>query len=249
MNFFTPEFLDLHNETEQLTRQAKVSFFKVEHLDIIYQTAVINGYNTSLESCTCADFCLREKPCKHMYRLANELKLFSFKKERSRRLIANFKNGYANNWKFIVRPCNYSNLDIIEQMLLAPKEKRGKNSKKIPTLTQGKIYNFERGEVFYDNDAAYSEEWGIALEKINVALRIDSATNSSAFREVVLKEDKFVNVLLPIYGIVNFSVYKPNPEHSKMEKIESYSCRQDEFVYLLKDGIFADLNGEYQRII
>ena len=37
--------------------------------------AVINGYNVTLTSCTCRDFAMRQLPCKHMYKLAQELNI------------------------------------------------------------------------------------------------------------------------------------------------------------------------------
>ena len=206
-------------------------------------------YEVSLESCTCMDFKMRRLPCKHMYKLAKELKLFVNKNERSRELIADFTNGYAYGWRFIVRPCNYSSLDIMWQSLLAEGEKRGKNSKKEIVLTQGKLYNFQRGCVFYDNIEAYTGVWYDALQKINFCLQVDSVTESVDVRPIVVWEDnKFVRRQDPIYGVVNFSVYSPNAEKTGLEKIKNFSCQQDEFVSLLKTGEFADENGEIQNL-
>lgn len=44
-------------------------------------------YHTTLTSCTCPDFKERNVPCKHMYRLANELGYFSLYKEEEKELI------------------------------------------------------------------------------------------------------------------------------------------------------------------
>ena len=48
---------------------------------------------------------------------------------------------------------------------------------------------------------------------------------------------------------VTFSVYKPNAERTKVEPISSYTCRQNEFVNLLKTGSFADENGELITVL
>lgn len=251
MNFFSPEFEELHNEEEQLLRQDKSSKVEMANVKKKTQTGITKygDYEVSLESCTCMDFQMRSLPCKHMYKLANKLNLFINKSERSRELIADFSKGYADGWRFVVRPCNYASLDIIWQSLLAQDEKRGKNSKKELTLTQSNLYNFQQGFVFYDDIAAYNDIWSDALEKINFCLQIDSATESIAARPIVgWEDDKFIRRQKPIYGRVDFSVYKPNVERTQLEKIKSYSCRQDEFVSLLQTGHFEDVNGELQTL-
>lgn len=251
MNFFSPEFEELHNDEEQLLRQD--NSFKVEMANVRKKAQTgrtkYGDYEVSLESCTCMDFQMRQLPCKHMYKLANELKLFINKSERSRELIADFSKGYADGWRFVVRPCNYASLDIILQNRLVGGEKRGKNSKKELTLTQGNLYNFQRGVIFYDNMAAYDGVWDDALKKINLCLQIDSVTESIDVRPIIVwEENRFVRRQAPIYGMVNFSLYKPDAERTRLEKIKSFSCRQDEFVSLLKTGEFADENGEIQTL-
>ena len=250
MDFFSPEFVELHNDEEQLRRQDESS--KVEMERVAKKTQIgrtkYGDWVVSLESCTCKDFQTRQLPCKHMYKLAKELKLFVNKNERSRKLIADFANGYADGWKFIVRPCNYSALDIISQSVLAEGEKRGKNSKKEPCLTQGSLYNFQRGSIFYDNLAAYTDIWGDALKKINFCVQIDAVSESFAVQTVGWADGHLVRTPEPIYGVVDFSVYSPNAERTRLEKIKSFSCRQDEFVSLLKTGEFADENGEIQNL-
>ena len=250
MNFFSSEFEELHNEEEQIARQDKSSKVEMARVNVKTQTGrtKYGDYDVSLEGCTCTDFKMRQLPCKHMYKLANKLKLFVNKNERSRQLMADFSKGYADGWKFIVRPCNYESLDIMWQWLLAEGEKSGKNSKKELVLTQGKLYNFQSGYIFYDDMAAYTGIWGDALKKINCCVQIDSATETDVRPIVVWEDNKFVRRQEPIYGMVNFSVYKPDAERTRLEKIKSYSCRQDEFVSLLKIGEFADENGEIQTL-
>lgn len=244
MNFFNSENLDilleLHNEPEQIKRQERISQINVVQLDkklkkmITDKADDYDEFTVTLENCTCKDFIFRRRPCKHMYKLANELGIFVIKNKRSQELIADFSNGYAEGWKFIVRPCNYPDLDIY----LSTKK----------NLTQGKRYNFQRGKIFFDNISAYNEIWGDALKKLNFCLQIDSATETITIPEIIFNDGKFVSQFTPIYGTTDFSIYKVNENCTGLEKIKNFSCRQDEFVELLKTGTFADSDGEIHKI-
>ena len=256
MNFFDSENLDIlleiHNEPEQIERQGKILEVAVkiknkkEVFDAELKTmTTTKGYEVTLENCTCRDFQVRHKPCKHMYKLANKLKIFVRKNGRSRELAADFSKGYADNWKFIVRPCNYSDLDIYYSNLIAEEE-----TEKNLILTQGKRYNFKSGEIFFDNIAAYEEIWQEALKKINFCVQIDSVTETEIIdiQKIIFSDGKFTNKIIPIYGTVDFSVFKTNEQRTGFEKITNYSCGQDEFVELLKTGEFADTDGEIHKI-
>lgn len=244
MNFFCNENLDvlleIHNEPEQIERQERISQINVSQIDkklkkmITDKADDYDEFEVTLENCTCKDFIFRHKPCKHMYKLANELGIFVKKNERSKNLIVDFSKGYSDGWKFIIRPCNYSDLDIYL------------STKKF--LTQGKRYNFQRGELFFDNIAAYEEIWENALKKVNFCLQIDSVTETITIPEIIFNDGKFVSQFTPIYGTVEFSIYKKNEQITELEKIKNFSCFQDEFVELLKNGEFADLNGEIHKI-
>ncbi|MBD3879786.1 MAG: hypothetical protein SR1Q5_08965 [Quinella sp. 1Q5] len=132
---------------------------------------------------------------------------------------------------------------------MAQDEKRGKNSKKELALTQGKLYNFQQGHVFYDDMAAYNDIWSDALKKINLCLQIDSATESVDVRPIVVREDnRFVRRQKLSYGSVDFSVYKPNAERTQLEKVKTFSCSQEQFVSLLRTGEFEDVNSELQTL-
>lgn len=267
MNFFDDGFEDLHNDEEQLIRQDRSSEVEIDWLlnldadgKIIktpkgnvsknflcngrLKTCRINDYLVSLHWCSCRDFQMRQLPCKHMYKLASKLGVFAKKESRTTNLIADFSSGHAAGWAFVVRPCNFAALDIKRQAMFADGEKRNQNSRKKVVLTQGDNFNFTRGLVFYDDAVAYSEVWRDALQKINVSLQIDSATETRSVPVVKWNGKRYERREIPIYGSVNFSVYKPNAERSRFEQVASYLCRQDEFVNLLKTGNFFDENGE-----
>ena len=189
-----------------------------------------------------------------MYRLANIMGLFkSPNLKRTDKLIADFSKGYADGWKFIVRPCNYSALDI----KMMP---RTKNGKTINVLTQGIYYEFKSGSIFYDNIAAYEENWGIASEKVKYSIQITESIPNVLDYKVIAdkiiglyenKEDDenytfesdfgiFKRNPLITYGKVDFVLYG-----FKDKKIGEFSCRQNDFVELLWKGKFKNIDDQY----
>lgn len=50
---------------------------KMDFVDFEAHKGKIKNYDVSLDKCTCVDFGLRRKPCKHIYRLAIELGIFN----------------------------------------------------------------------------------------------------------------------------------------------------------------------------
>lgn len=66
----------LHTDADQLKRQKAALKLNVQEIHSDNQTGKINDYSVSLLECSCRDFTMRRKPCKHMYRLAHELGLF-----------------------------------------------------------------------------------------------------------------------------------------------------------------------------
>ncbi len=82
MNFFSAENKSVHWGYEQAQRQQRATELQMASIDVENQTGKIKDYDVSLEKCTCVDFSRRGKPCKHMYRLAIELGLFSVNEEK-----------------------------------------------------------------------------------------------------------------------------------------------------------------------
>lgn len=261
--FFLPDKLSLHNMPEQLVRQKNLSSVSITKLDREMRTGIANEkfrdaagnkytlkYFVTLNKCNCDDFKQRRLPCKHIYKLAVELgeNLYSYDYERSEKLVADFSKGYADGWCFAVRTCNYPELDIEFHLKLAEGEKRGKDSKKEMTLTQGRVYNFSRGSIFYDDCSAYKLRWEDALKKISAAVQVESVFPSKSDVKVIYTNEGFKYVASAVYGTVDFSFWVPNDERTKLQKVSEYSCRQDEFLNLLKSGRFTDLKGEFREI-
>lgn len=89
----------IHEEIDQIKRintskQIKPKNIKI--LDIISLTAIMIGsdgdlYEVSLDRCTCFDFTSRQLPCKHIYRLADEVGLLPKQPTLNPEEVATFK--------------------------------------------------------------------------------------------------------------------------------------------------------------
>ena len=70
----------LHDDPEQIKRQKSAKSKELSPIEVRAFSGVFRGskknYEATLSNCTCPDFAIRKKPCKHMYRLANELGVF-----------------------------------------------------------------------------------------------------------------------------------------------------------------------------
>ena len=74
-NFFVPGN-SLYGEPEQVKRQKAALRLNVQSVDQASSSGKINDYSVTLDDCSCRDFAIHHKPCKHMYRLAHELGVF-----------------------------------------------------------------------------------------------------------------------------------------------------------------------------
>lgn len=78
MNFFDSEYSELHKDKKQIERQLRaVDLKQMDYVDFKNKVGKISTCSVSLEKCNCLDFHKRRKPCKHMYRLAMDLGIFS----------------------------------------------------------------------------------------------------------------------------------------------------------------------------
>lgn len=72
----------VHTDAKQISRRINASTIRKRDIKIDRdaQTALVNGsafepYEVTLNDCSCSDFAYYSRPCKHMYRLAEELGL------------------------------------------------------------------------------------------------------------------------------------------------------------------------------
>lgn len=236
MNYFesTEENLKLHNQPEQLEEIAFMDMCTVESINKKNSSGIvtdsIGSYDTELGSCTCDFYNVNRKPCRHMYALAKKLNLLRTQTLRTRELVADFSKGYADGWKFIVRPCNYLALDIIWGQEIENKKVIWKGWK------QGTNYNFTAGSTFYDSLAAYEKSWEDALKEINNSIQVDSS--------VPMQEDIYVDIDEKNYlhkyiknsgGSVTYSVYANDGQKEFLSYQDT--CTQTEFLNILKNGI------------
>lgn len=80
-------YLPINSDPEQIKRQKRAMTRQCKPLSInfdnktgVFSSSSSGTYQVTTTSCTCPDFVRRRKPCKHMYRLLDELGLCSLKK-------------------------------------------------------------------------------------------------------------------------------------------------------------------------
>ena len=80
-------YLPIASEPEQIKRQKRAITRHCKPLSVnfdnktgVFPSSTSGTYQVTTASCTCPDFIRRRKPCKHMYRLLDELGFYSLKK-------------------------------------------------------------------------------------------------------------------------------------------------------------------------
>ncbi len=127
MSFFTSESQDLHSEYDQLRRQKSSAGLKLDEIDSVNQTGKIKNYSISLDNCTCVDFIMRQKPCKHMYKLACELGVFQIgDKAKDKNLPASSADKtkhLRDNIKALISPLTTETQLKLQEFTYRPKKK------------------------------------------------------------------------------------------------------------------------------
>lgn len=144
-------------------------------------------------------------------------------KRRKRRLelIADFKDGFAADWAFAVPKAFRDQLDI-------RLTERVKDKKSNWVWTQGNLFAFDVGHVFYDTPLAYHLSWNDALQVLRVALQVQFANPMGYDKQ---EPDGLYK------GAIWFKVYQPNENATALIEVDSLTCNQVEFVQLLKSGV------------
>ena len=154
--------------------------------------------------------------------------------KRSDRLIANFKEGYAENWHMAVRESFRPQLDIkytskIERL------SSGTTRRKIRLWTQGPRIAFDKGNIFYDTPRGY-QVWGKAIKHIKLACLVINGKPNDVKKEISPNSKKKVNKL--INGFVEVEILIPNKGWTKLIKSHEMKMSQNEFVDFLIKGNF-----------
>ena len=116
MNFFDSTCKKLHSEKDQLKRQKSALSLQMTSVDKVLKSGVIKNYSVTLENCTCVDFSRRQKPCKHMYRLAMDLGLFTadeknLNKVKSKKFFRTYSLNYKDTY-YGAMPKNFVVIDF-----------------------------------------------------------------------------------------------------------------------------------------
>lgn len=166
------------------------------------------------------------------------MKIFK-KNKRDLKLIADFKDGYIQDWYFKLPEAFKDALDI-------QFTERTIDKKKKKFWTQGKCYAFNNGDVVYNRIINRNETWRTTLLFSElIALQIISA--SPATLEKITEEVKGKEKVKHYEyheGEVEFKVLKPNSDKTALQIVKILKCSQVQFVEILKNGlhIFETLN-------
>lgn len=146
--------------------------------------------------------------------------------KRSTDLNACFIDGFADNWYMALKESFKMELDI-------KLTERKKNKVAYHEWTQGPYYCFSEGQLIYDSRAAYTC-WQDALAKVNLACQIVAAKPN-----IPIKTDNTVTgkpEFRVLEGYVQFILFKPDAERTKLVPYVGYELSQANFINFLKTG-------------
>jgi hypothetical protein len=146
--------------------------------------------------------------------------------KRSSELIADFVDGFAVGWYMAIKESFKMELDIE-----FTERKREKTS--YYEWTQGPYYCFSEGQVIYDAKDGYTC-WQESVKKVNLACQIVAAKPNipAKIDSEVTKKSEF----RVIAGNVQFILFRPDEERTKLVSYVGYNLSQNDFVNFLKTG-------------
>lgn len=124
-----------------------------------------------------------------------------------------------DNWAFCVPPIFNDALDMRITLRTTEKEPT-------PIWTQGSRFSFHKGDTIYDRKR-HGETWADELREILMALQVNEAIAASPATKQTERDT----------GSVTFTIFKPNSTLSALEKVETRTATQDEFVKILIAGV------------
>jgi hypothetical protein len=159
---------------------------------------------------------------------------------RSKKLIAEFEDGYAKDWAMAVPACFRTALDIKPRAATRKRAAAGKGEQQI-TWMQGIRFAFTQGDTLYDTQAAYTKKWSEAMKTIKVVIQVmdgqpaEPSLNESADDETPLQPGE--------PGYLKAQIYRPSEDSSRIVPAEVLECSQEQFVELLRTGKMKLLDG------
>ena len=146
--------------------------------------------------------------------------------KRSDKLIATFKEGFADNWYMAVRDCFRTQLDIKYTSRIKTQSKEAVK-REIKLWTQGPRIAFDKGNIFYDTPYAY-QVWNEAIKHIKLACVVINGKPND------IKKKRKINELIDGFVEVDFLI--PNNDKTKLIKRDEKKLSQNEFVEFLMHG-------------
>lgn len=154
--------------------------------------------------------------------------------KRSDKLIATFKEGFANNWYMAVKECFRSQLDI-KYTSRIENQSKGDLKSEVKLWTQGPRISFDKGHIFYNTPNGY-QLWDEAIKHIKLACVVTNGKPNDVKKEKSLNSKKKINKLIDGFVEVEFLV--PNIDKTKLIKHDEKKMSQNEFVEFLMYGSF-----------
>jgi len=152
--------------------------------------------------------------------------------KRSDRLIATFKEGYADNWYMAVRDCFRSQLDI-KYTSRIENQSKGALKREVKLWTQGPRIAFDKGHIFYDTPYGY-QLWDEAIKHIKLACVVTNGQPNDVKKEKSPNSKKKINKLIDGFVEVEFLI--PKNDKTKLIKSDEKKMSQNEFVEFLMYG-------------
>lgn len=166
------------------------------------------------------------------FTVQHEIERLAKSGKRSDRLIANFKEGYANNWYMAVKDCFRSQLDIKYTSRIESQSK-GAVKREVKLWTQGPRIAFDKGHIFYNTPYGY-QVWNEAIKRIKLACVVIDAKPNDIKKEKSPNSKKKINKLIDGFVEVEFLI--PNNDKTKLIKRDEKKMSQNEFVEFLIYG-------------
>jgi len=152
---------------------------------------------------------------------------------RSKKLIAEFEDGYAKDWAMAVPTCFRTALDIKPRAATRKGAAVEKDGQQI-TWMQGIRFAFTQGDTLYDTREAYTKKWSDALKSIKVVIKVmdgrpsEPSLNEGAEDETPLQPGE--------PGYLKAQIYRPTEDRSGIIPDQVIECSQSQFVELLRTG-------------
>lgn len=146
--------------------------------------------------------------------------------KRSADVNASFIDGFADGWFMAIKDSFKMELDI-------KLTERKKNKQSYYEWTQGPYYCFSEGQLIYDAREAYTC-WHDALKKINLACQIVASKPNIPIK--IENNDTGKSEFRVLKGYVQFILFKPDENRTKLIPFVGYNLSQDDFVNFLKTG-------------